>query len=410
MIRCVNLDWLEVYAHEPDEPRDAEYFRALGFDVREREYGTRQYNQMFVICDNYGEAWIEVRRDPKGLKTLTGFSVLDEGSCHIRLSNRTCYAKNAAQIMIDFCYQHHIIISRVSRLDICLDFTKFDSGDDPQKFINRYLSGKYSKVNQSNIRANGKDQWDGRCWNSLHWGALKSMVSTKLYNKTLELRERKDKPYIRQAWAAAGLVDDMMTLTKMRPDGTEYNPEVWRLEFSISSAVKKWYVIEDISGKSKKLRSIHNTLEDYTNAELLMKHFAGLVHHYFSFKKFEPNKRKDRCEDKHLFNFSEISQRYEVEHLATAKPTESTLEALRKRLEHYLSTHTFGASHDAAETLLRMVHEEIIRNQGPTPESRNEMLLLQQLVSKRIKGNNAKTLEEDMRTIKAMLEIDLDLF
>ena len=41
--RCVNVDWLEIYAQEDNMkyPMNADYFRGCGYFVTEREYGTR---------------------------------------------------------------------------------------------------------------------------------------------------------------------------------------------------------------------------------------------------------------------------------------------------------------------------------------------------------------------------------
>ena len=51
------------------------------------------------------------------------------------------------------------------------------------------MAGELAKVNQCKLSAHGKDSFDDRIWNSLSWGAEKSMISTKLYNKTLEMKE-----------------------------------------------------------------------------------------------------------------------------------------------------------------------------------------------------------------------------
>ena len=412
IVRCINIDWLEVYAHEmlDGQPRDAEYFRTLGFSVLERDYGTRIYEQMFTILDNHGEAWIEVRRLPKGLNTVTNFSVLDEGSCHLRLCNRTCYFPHAAQIMIDFCDRYGFIVSRISRLDICLDFEKFDSGDNPQDFLYRYLKGRYSKINQANIHAHGKDMWDGRAWNSLSWGAHKSMIGTKFYNKTLELTEVHDKPYIRQAWLVAGLIDNFTEMTRHRPDGSVYKPDIWRLEFSIKSSVKKWFVIEDLSGKKKQLRSIHHTLQDYTTPELLFEHFRGLTEHYFHFKYFEQGQRKDRCKDKVLFIWEEMPRYYKVDSVAAAKPVINPLERLRRRLEEYIMTHSDKSAITAAKSLLEAVKSEILRKQAGSEDTRQEILILQQLISRRIHGDDGHTLDEDIRNIESYMNLEQELF
>ena len=64
--RCINLDWLEVFCLEPDphQPLDANYYRAQGFFVEERDYGTRIYHEMFTVLID-GQPFIEVRRRPK---------------------------------------------------------------------------------------------------------------------------------------------------------------------------------------------------------------------------------------------------------------------------------------------------------------------------------------------------------
>lgn len=412
MIRCINIDWLEIYAHEAADgtTRDADYFRENGYEVREREYGTRQYNQMFTIFDNVGEPLLEVRRDPKGASSLSGFSVLDERSCHIRLVNRTCYAPAAAQIMQNFCDKFGYLISRISRIDIALDFERFDYGDEPQKFVNRYLQGRYSKINQSNIRANGKDLWDGRFWNSLSWGSKTSQVSTKLYNKTLELSEHKDKPYIRQAWAAAGLVDDFVELTKRKPDGTIYKPSIWRLEFSIKSSVKKWYVIEDVHSGKKKIRSIHCTLEQFRDRTKLMEHFAGLCHHYFFFKHFEEGQRKDRCKDKKLFDFSQINTFYEVQHIATAKAETSALISLKSKLIIYRKLHQFGSEAKAIDSVLELIKQDELKRAASTPECRSELMALQMYISRRLMNLPTKSIEDELKFVQSILTLPDKIF
>lgn len=412
MTRCINIDWLEVYAHElPDgTQRDPDYFISRGFEVREREYGTRQYEQMFTLYDTIGEPILEIRRLPKGLKTMTGFSLLDEGSCHIRLVNRTCYATDAAQILLNFCDKYGYIISRISRIDICMDFEKFDTGDDPQKFINRYLQGRYSKINQSNIRANGKDMWDGRYWNSLSWGSLTSQVSTKIYNKTLEIAERKDKPYIRQAWAACGLVDDFIELTKRAKDGTIYKPQIWRLEFSIKSSVKKWYIIEDVHTSKKKIRSIHHTLDQYTDRQKLMQHFAGLCNHYFHFKHFEQNQRKDRCKDKTLFYFDQIDTFYEVQHVAANATKHDTLTALKSRLILYKAQKATTSDVKAIDEVLRMIHDDEIQKASTTPQCHDELMALQMYISRRLNHQFTPSIEAELNFIKSITSLPDKLF
>ena len=128
-VRCCNLDWLEVHAREPfGSRRDALYYTSLGYRVAVREYGTRVYREMFTILAPNEDGLLEIRRAPSS-SGLHG--IHDENECHIRLTNRTCYFDNAARLLDDFLQKHGYTDIRISRVDICLDFERFDFGDDP---------------------------------------------------------------------------------------------------------------------------------------------------------------------------------------------------------------------------------------------------------------------------------------
>lgn len=307
--RCVNLDWLEIHAREPvGQPHTADYFRNLGCEVQEREYGTRIYREMFVIYGSDGLPAIEVRRNPAS-SGLNG--IHDPEETHIRLVNRMCYYDDCAEMFEKWLENHHYTDVRISRVDICLDFVRFDFGDEPSKFVRRYLKHKYAKINQGNINAHGKDSWEGQEWNSLKWGSPMSCVSTKMYNKTMELKDTKSglfgKPYIRQAWMLCGFIDNMQSVTLQ---GEEV--QVWRVEFSLKSAAKGWCPIE-LDGKPNHKYSLRNTLDMYKGRDRLLTIFASLSKHYFRFKKYKSGVRKDRCEDKKLFDFASIQTTYKLD-------------------------------------------------------------------------------------------------
>lgn len=307
--RCVNLDWLEIHAREPvGQPHTADYFRNLGCEVQEREYGTRVYREMFVIYGSDGLPAIEVRRNPAS-SGLNG--IHDAEETHIRLVNRMCYYDDCAEMFEKWLENHHYTDIRISRVDICLDFVRFDFGDEPSKFVRRYLKHKYAKINQGNINAHGKDSWEGQEWNSLKWGSPMSCVSTKMYNKTMELKDTKSglfgKPYIRQAWMLCGFIDNMQSVTLQ---GEEV--QVWRVEFSLKSADKGWCPIE-LDGKPNHKYSLRNTLDMYKGRDRLLTIFASLSKHYFRFKKYKSGVRKDRCEDKKLFDFASIQTTYKLD-------------------------------------------------------------------------------------------------
>ena len=378
--RRINLDWLEVHAREPiGAPRDAYYFGSKGYSVRMRDYGTRVYRQMFTILAPNDEPLLEIRRDPasQGLR-----GIHDENECHIRLCNRTCYFDNAAKFLASFLEKHGFSDVRISRVDICLDFVYFDKGDDPQSFVRRYFKHKYAKINQGRISSHGEDRWSGQDWNSLSWGSKNSAVTTKLYNKTLELYDVKldrfAKPYIREAWFRCGMIDDIQRVTK---NGEKVN--IWRVEFSLRSAVKNWVPI-NLDGDDKKFQSLKNTLEVYDGRDKLLVMFASLARHYFRFKKYEPNKRKDRCKDKILFDFAENSLVYKIGKNDTALGSGSSFSSkyhrLMLKLREFQQTH-FGAEvHKACEVLISAITEEDYRADLSCPWSNEELEFLRKLI------------------------------
>lgn len=382
--RCINIDWLEVYALEPlSSPRDPQFFMGLGLDVVQRDYGTRIYDQMFKIRDVNGFDLIEVRRKPKQAGQEN--SILPINACHIRLSNRTCYSDNAVQVMQDFLTKYDYEFVKIFRIDICLDFERFDSGDDPNLFLHRYIRRKYSKINQAEGHGHFKDRWDGRYWNSVSWGSPKSAIGTKMYNKTLELQEVSDKPYIRQAWWYSGLVDDPMRLYKIKPNGTTYKPVIWRVEFSIRSQVKSWLTYEK-DGDPKKLRSVRNTLQMYDSRSKLLAMFALLQDHYFHFRHFNPNKSKYDCPRKELFSFTPTENFYKVEHPSSNTKPETLAQRLLRLIQQYELKHPVAELHQPFQKLKDYLEKQDASRLLSDPYSHLQLLALQQAIAAHLKG------------------------
>ena len=439
--RCVNIDWLEIFCLESLEnyPMNADYYRQHGWVLSERDYGTRVYNEMFVLMGTDGEPLLEIRRNPKSSTEQNG--ILDKRCCHIRLVNRTCYFSDCVDQLRNFCVANGYTIQRIARLDICLDFEKFDYGDDPAKFLRRYLEHKYAKINQAEIALRGQDLWDGRNWNSVSWGSPTSAIRTRFYDKTMELKQKKDKPYIRQAWCAAGLIDDWFNLTKKDADGNEYKPRIWRVEFAITSGTRNWFVMEhDRNGKRKK-QSVRHTLAMWDTKQKQLDMFLSLADHYFHFKKVEylgdpkaivrnalsaiqlnmnhrlcedlpmPEKRlrrKDRCTDKELFKISEANEFYKLENIASSKPSSKPIDSLLRQLTEYRDKTKDPNVYKACNTICDDIRKWKMLDATTISWPVEEIMILRQVLARRIKGTG-NTLEQDIAETKALLELG-DLF
>lgn len=408
-VRCVNLDWLEVHCLEPvGQPRNADFFRTAGFVVHEREYGTRVFREMFTVDGMDGQPLLEIRRNPasQGLKGL--FTPED---CHIRLHNRTCYFNDAAKCLTDFINTYGYTFRRIVRVDICMDFERFDSGDDPQAFLTRYIKHRYAKINQTNRTTHGIDRWAGCIDNSVSWGSPHSDIGTKMYNKTLELYNAHDgsysKPYILWNWQEAGLIQDPIHCTAERK-GQQKTITIWRVEFSIRSSVRNWFAIE-LNGIPKQYQSIRNDLSMYDGRDKLIVLFASLAQHYFRFKHFNGAKRKDRCDDKVLWNWQGVQLTYKVGREASLvsaqRNTKDPLVALINKLRYYQQTHSAREIHRACQILIEDMERNAVRAQMNSPWNYEDIRTLQ-LALQGKSGGDQRDVAVLMKEVKKLLNIN----
>ena len=196
------------------------------------------------------------------------------------------------------------------------------------------------------------DYWRQFIWESLSWGSPTSMVSTKLYNKSLEIDTvSREKTYIKLAWFNAGLIDDPINGTKRRHNGEVYKPEIWRVEFSLKSKAERWLVIESQEGKRVKKRAIPHTLDLFDSPDKLWQRFQDIAFHYFQFMiaRFkeetkslvaislgeEKNKsewtpiRKDLCPEKKLFKWAADREFLHIDNCIEGRKPDNDLEVPR---------------------------------------------------------------------------------
>lgn len=425
--RCVNIDWLEVYVLESNDrfPCNADYYRRQGYLVKEREYGTRVYKEMFEIVDEQNNPLIEIRRNPAS--GSSEFQGLSEMSSHIRLPNWMLYQGKPVDFLRDFLLKHDYIFKRIYRIDICYDFEYFDSGDQPARFARRYLEGKFRKINQCHLTAHGFDSWNGCDYNSLSWGSPSSMVSTKLYNKTLELKESKnDKPWIKTAWMMAGLIDNPCSMTKTDTKGKLYHPEIWRVEFSMHSDADGWIVYEMQNRKKVRKQAIPHKLDMFDSPDKVWARFQNLAYHYFHFKHVDyigvkrglsdialsmvnsdverKPQRKDRCRDKMLFKFDKNLEFAQLTAAPAASPKRTKDDILRRRLIEYKLHHPMEDIRKACDILLKSI-DGLEKLRFIPLGDETERLAMQLALSRKIEGDK-RYFFEIIAEIKALLAND----
>lgn len=300
--RIVGIDWLELFVSEEyNRDYSADGFRSRGFSVVERDYGTKTMAEMFTILDNYGHPFIEVRRAPRGLDSGAGKTVYQLGDSYIKLANMYCYDEDPVGLLLQFVEREKYYIKKIYRIDLFTDFEIFDSGDKPTNVIRRIVNHTYSKINQSHRRTSGEDTWTECLDNWISWGKAGSMVSTKIYDKTKEIRETGfHKPYIVENWRRAGYIDDVVNITR------EGKPvQMWRIEFSIKGNAKGWIHIDKNDSEDGGMHLLPHNLNLYSCRQGVLNAIANLVPYYFRFKIYEEGKRKSLCKDKVLFIFDD---------------------------------------------------------------------------------------------------------
>lgn len=417
MARCVNLDWLEVSCDEDYSlyPCNADFFREQGFFVHERDYGTRVWGEVFTIEDQDGHDWIEIRRAPPSGNSE--FKGLTEYSCRLRVVNAQLYVKDCTQRLLAFLVRFNYTFKRIFRIDIAYDFEKFDYGDQPARFARRYIERKFRKINQCKLRVIGDDNWTDFDWESLSWGSQTSMVSTKMYNKSKELKTvSKQKTWIPMAWFENGLIDDPINRTKRREDGTIYEPEIWRIEFSMKSKADRWLVIENQGGKHVKKTAIPHTPDMFDSPDKLWQRFQDLAYHYFRFKIAEYNderdkdgnlvpKRKDLCADKRLFRFDADREFHQLDMCVSGGKPDADDEILLRRLRNYRNKSADTKVRTACDVLIEALETSDLRRYT-SKQLWAETQALQELLRRRMKMTEKDAIETLEQVKQDFLDYD----
>lgn len=375
--KCVNLDWLEVFCIE-DGIKNANYFKNLGWQVNEREYGTPLYREMFTLLNEHGKPFLEIRRNPYSLKENGG--IFEKGSCHIRLSNRTLYTYNPIHQLQEFLLKYNYQLKGITRIDIACDQLVFDNGMNPETLIAKYMAGSILKNRNSRINVHGTEKADGRNWNSIKWGAASSPLSTKIYDKTLELKEQSDKLYIKDSWVKEGLCDlqkvvydykdkksgkvekrAKMIIVKAgtKTDGERTLDEVeqvkiWRVEFSIKSEARNWITLD--GGHTLSIG-----LTKFQTKERCLLMFLLLAKWCMNFVKAEQNEdgkqiRKDRCTPIVLYSEKNLSKTFKPHRITEKEDPSRTEKIIFNRLVRMSNDKNYKLPTDIKNMCLRLAN------------------------------------------------------
>lgn len=273
---AINVDWLQVYTVDSNKDNLAAEYNLFGrFEFVLQQCSSRHFREIWKVLTVDGDEYAVIQRRPFS-------SILDKSGAIVQLCNRELYKHDMAVNFERFLRNHKFTYRSISRIDVCFDSNVLHNGLLHSDFIKAIMTEKYLKNNQAKVKwhfdsmANvGKPM---EC-NSASFGSKSSPVSSKIYNKTLELSEVKNKPYIVENWRYNGINTDV---------------DVWRIEISIKSEAS--HAVRCSTGELLRL-----TPSMVTFQESIEDIFFSYAKRYFSFKINDGTKNKTRMKELQLF-------------------------------------------------------------------------------------------------------------
>lgn len=275
MKRCVAVDWLSVYC------KSDMIVRAPEFEFHKLESGSAQFSEVWNVYNKYDrELYCTVQRKPYS-------PIIPKDAIMVKVANRYLYKQNWNVTLNNFFLACNIQPVSISRIDISCDFNRFANNLHPENLIAGVMNKKYIKTGCAKFAVQG-DQTAEQMFDYLRFGNRDSQCSVYLYNKSKELREVKDKPYIREMWSNSGLdtsqdvwrLEISMRTTQLRLI-IPMTGEIFRLDLDFiktqgivenvyNCAIDKYFDIRINDGQAKKTRMKRVKLFDSLSTTLLM--------------------------------------------------------------------------------------------------------------------------------------------
>lgn len=278
---AINVDWLQVYCHDDNDNDLGILYNGTQseYQFRLQPHSSRHFRELWTVTNEDGDEYAIIQRCPFS-------SILSKDGCVIQLLNRELYKASFALYFESFLSRFGFRYKSLSRIDICYDSNYLANGYTHRQLIvdlfdKKILKNNLSKVNW-NLAGVGSAPDPSRM-NSLKWGSTSSSVSVKMYNKTLEMKEVKTKPYIIQSWAVNGI---------------DTEQDVWRVEISIKS--DSTTTVRTDTGEIWRLSADSLRVQQLTEEV-----FHAYAAKYFAFKVNSGGKNKTRMKDLVLFEKSD---------------------------------------------------------------------------------------------------------
>lgn len=245
---CISVDWLQVYClNNLSDVPESGYGLCRAFSSEKLDRVTPLWTEVYSIKYNSMEV-AEYCRFPRS-------SAMDAKGCTIKLHNRVLYSAQFIAVLRQVMLFLNVQYVGVTRLDLCYDCNYLHGHRSVHDFLFQYFihapycSGHIIRNGSRKVQVNATRTTHGATTiSAMRWGSKSSAVGVYCYNKSLELLEVHDKPWIREAWEKVGLVNDYDADGWNSLDDRDRNrcvhegrtdkyikTSVWRFEISIKS-------------------------------------------------------------------------------------------------------------------------------------------------------------------------------
>lgn len=216
---CISVDWLQVccYSNNLAFLLNNDYYNkvdSLPYWLELQPLETRNFARFIRVHTKVGNDW----RCCADILAVPRSTMLNSNIVLVKIHNRFLYSQNYIKLLYNICATFKLSIKGLTRLDLCYDCNSFHNGLKPHKFIKEFVTAEFDspryiyKVGAKQFRVyGGKSVSSATKFSGIEFGSGKSSKRCYIYDKTRELEEVKDKPWIRQYWQENGLISDAKT-------------------------------------------------------------------------------------------------------------------------------------------------------------------------------------------------------
>lgn len=293
----ISVDWLQIYCHITDSFSIGEHIVGK-FKLTACAKHTRFYSKIAnvaVLTSNGSYIdFAEVLYEPNS-------RVLDPRSAHVKVFNEQLYTSTWFTTLSAMLKAMGLQYRSVTRVDLAYDCNKFAKGTDPQNLLKGYFLQKLLKIgtnrctmqmaNMGYNLATVGEEWERPrklprpAVTGVTWGSMATGKQHVIYNKSLEMREVKYKPWIVERWLQHGL-----------------DPEnVWRAEIRIANRGKELMFCDP-----DHLFSLG--MSEVADQDRIEELFLAYASQLFRFVKNDGKVRKQRMQEIQLFEIVPASE------------------------------------------------------------------------------------------------------